>query len=345
MLVKFLKAAINKKASDLILVANTPPTFRIAGKLVKTEYSPLTSSETKQLSYEMMSSEQIEIFERDYELDFSYLVEDIGRFRVNVHYQRGTVASAIRCLPEEVPSFEELGLPLPVKDFARQRSGLVLITGPAGSGKSTTLASLVDIINKERSCHIVTIEHPIEYTHSNKKSLIEQREVYVDTHSFKSALKHALRQSPDVILIGEMRDTETIETAITAAETGHLILATLHTIDASQAIDRIVDSFSDAKQQQIRSQLSMCLKGVVAQILLPKADGEGQVLAAEVMVVNQAISTAIRNGKTAQIYSSMQTGRTYGMQTMNNALKDLYDRSLVKYEDILPYIKERTLIK
>ena len=343
-LTDLLKTTVEKNASDLILVAGTPPTLRIAGQLVKLECDSLTPSETKQLSYEMMSSEQIEVFERDYELDLSYTVTGLGRFRVNLHYQRGNVASAIRYLPEKVPSFEELGLPEFVRSLARKRRGLVLITGPAGSGKSTTLASLVDIINTERACHIVTIEQPIEYIHRDKKSLIEQREVYVDTHSFKSALKHALRQSPDVILIGEMRDTETIETAITAAETGHLILATLHTIDAGQTVDRIVDSFSGEKQQQIRAQLSMCLQGVVAQLLLPKADGQGQVLAAEVMIVNQAISNAIRTGKTAQIYSSIQTGRAYGMQTMDNALKELYNAGLVKYEDILPHVKDRLLI-
>lgn len=344
MLIELLKKTVEKNASDLILVADAPPTLRIAGALVKLQRDPLTSSETKQLAYEMMNSEQMKKFNQDYELDLSQTLTGLGRFRVNIHYQRGSVAIAIRYLPEKVPCFEELGLPEPVRNLVRKRRGLILITGSAGSGKSTTLASLVDLINTERACHIVTIEHPIEYIHCDKKSLIEQREVYVDTHSFKNALKHALRQSPDVILIGEMRDAETIKTALTAAETGHLILATLHTIDACQAVDRIVDSFQGEKQQQIRSQLSMCLQGVVAQILLPRSDGQGQILAVEVMKVNQAIKTAIRNGKTAQIYSSIQTGKTYGMQTMDNSLKALYNAGLVKYEDILPHVKDRTVV-
>jgi twitching motility protein PilT len=244
-----------------------------------------------------------------------------------------------------IPRFEDLRLPESARNLALKRRGLVLITGPAGSGKSTTLAALIDIINSERACHIITIEDPIEYVHTNKRSIVEQREVYTDTHSFNEALKHVLRQSPDVILIGEMRDADTIKTAITAAETGHLVLATLHTIDACQTIDRIIDIFPAEQQQQVRAHLSMCFQGIIAQTLLPRAEGTGQILAAEVMMITDAIGAAIRSGKNAQIYSYIQTGRMYGMQTLDYALKELYTTGLIHYEAAAPYVRDLTYFR
>jgi len=308
--------------------------------LVTIEGEKLTEADTKRLVYALLNAEQIEKFEREWELDFSTTVPNLGRFRVNVHYQKNNVAAAIRYLSMDIPRFEDLGLPKSARELALKRRGLVLITGPSGSGKSTTLAALIDIINSERACHIITIEDPIEYVHTNKRSIVEQREVYTDTHSFAEALKRVLRQSPDVILIGEMRDADTIKTAITAAETGHLILATLHTIDACQTIDRIIDIFPAEQQQQVRAQLSMCLQGIIAQTLLPRAVGIGQILAAEVMMMTDAIGAAIRSGKNAQIYSYIQTGRIYGMQTLDYALKELYTSGLIDYEAAVPYVRD-----
>ena len=293
----------------------------------------------------MLDTEQIEKFEREWELDFSTTVPDLGRFRVNVHYQKNSVAVAIRYLSMDIPRFEDLGLPQSSRELALKRRGLVLITGPSGSGKSTTLAALIDVINSERACHIITIEDPIEYIHTNKRSIVEQREVYTDTHSFDEALRRVLRQSPDVILIGEMRDADTIKTAITAAETGHLVLATLHTIDACQTLDRIIDIFQAEQQQQVRTQLSMSLQGIIAQTLLPRAEGTGQILAAEVMVMTDAIGAAIRSGKNAQIYSYIQTGRMYGMQTLDYALKELYTKGLIDYEAAAPYVRDMTYFR
>jgi twitching motility protein PilT len=340
-----LQITVDRKASDLIISNDAPPTLRVGGDLVAVKGKKLAGVDTKSLVYALLNDEQIEKFEKEWELDFSTTVPNLGRFRVNVHYQKNSVAASIRYLSMDIPHFEDLGLPEAARNLALKRRGLVLITGPSGSGKSTTLAALIDIINSERACHIITIEDPIEYVHKNKRSIVEQREVYTDTHSFDEALKHVLRQSPDVILIGEMRDADTIKTAITAAETGHLILATLHTIDACQTIDRIIDIFPAEQQHQVRAQLSMCLQGIVAQTLLPRADGTGQILATEVMVMTDAIGAAIRSGRNAQIYSYIQTGRMHGMQTLDYALKELYAAGLINYEAAAPYVRDMTYFR
>jgi len=340
-----LTSLVKQKASDLIITSDAPPTLRVAGEIMPIGTEKLHKEDAKRLVYSLLTEEQIKKFEEEWELDFSKTVADLGRFRINAHYQRGTVAAAIRYLSMDIPNFGDLGLPEPVRELARKRRGLVLITGPAGSGKSTTLAALIHLINTERACHIITIEDPIEFVHQNKRSIIEQREVYTDTHSFSEALRRVLRQSPDVILIGEMRDADTMRTAITAAETGHLVLATLHTIDACQTVDRIVDTFPPEQQQQVRAQLSMSLRGIVAQTLLPKADGLGQVVAAEVMVMTTPISSAIRSGRHAQIYSFIQTGRAHGMQTLDFSLKELFSRGLIDYDAAAPHVKDMTFFK
>ena len=337
---KLLQIVVERMASDLILAVDAPPILRVGGELIPIEGERLTEEYTKNLVYSLMNAEQIEKFEQEWELDFSTTVPHLGRFRVNVHYQKNSVAAAIRYLSMDIPRFEDLGLPEAVRDLARKRRGLVLITGPSGSGKSTTLAALIDIINIERACHVITIEDPIEYVHTNKQSIVEQREVHTDTYSFAEALRRVLRQTHDVILIGEMRDADTIKTAITASETGHLVLATLHTIDACQTVDRIIDVFPAMQQQQVHAQLSLCLQGIIAQTLLPRADGKGQILATEVMMMTSAISTAIRSGKNAQIYSYIQTGRMYGMQTLDYSLKELFTAGLIEYETALPHVKD-----
>jgi twitching motility protein PilT len=341
----YLKQMVARQASDLLIVAETPPTVRVSGELQPLAPEKLTASEARHLIYSLMNPEQIERFESAHELDFSRHHPELGRFRVNVHYQKGAVSAAIRHLATNIPRFEQLGLPDAVREFATKRNGLVLVTGPAGSGKSTTLAALIHLINTSRACHIITIEDPIEYVHTSEKSVVEQREVLTDTHSFAQALKHVLRQSPDVILIGEMRDLETISTALTAAETGHLVLATLHTIDACQTIDRIIDGFPADQQYQIRTQLSMALQGIIAQILLPRADGRGQVVAVEVMRLTPAISAAIRANKTSQIYSSIQTGKAHGMQTRDQALRALVEAGVIDYETALPFVKDLSYFK
>lgn len=336
---ELLKLSIQKKASDLHLTENSPPVLRIDGKLVLTDEKPLTREELKKFIYGILSDNQKEKFERDRELDFSLALEGMERFRVNVHIQKGSVEAAFRRIPQYVPSIHDLGLPPAVMDFARRPSGLVLITGPTGSGKTTTLASMIGVINQERACMIMCIEDPIEYVHKNKKAVIKQREVYSDTHSFAEALKRCLRQDPDVIVVGEMRDLETISTALTAAETGHLVLATLHTPDASQTVERIIDVFPSHQQQQVRVQLSACLQGVASQILLPRVGGEGRALASEVLVVTPAVRNLIRERSVEQIPTSIQTGIQYGMHTMDMSLKLLYEEGIVSYEDALAQVK------
>lgn len=336
---ELLKLSIQKKASDLHLTENSPPVLRIDGKLVLTNEKSLTKDDLKKSIYGILSDNQKEKFERDRELDFSLALEGLERFRVNVHIQKGSVEAAFRRIPQYVPSLHDLGLPPAIMDFARKPSGLVLITGPTGSGKTTTLASMIEVINQERACMIMCIEDPIEYVHKNKKAVIKQREVYSDTHSFAEALKRCLRQDPDVIVVGEMRDLETISTALTAAETGHLVLATLHTPDAPQTIERIIDVFPAYQQQQVRLQLSACLQGVASQILLPRAGGEGRVLASEILVVTPAIRNLIREQAVEQIPTAIQTGMQYGMHTMDTSLKLLYEEGLVSYEDVLAQVK------
>jgi len=329
---------INNAASDLHLVAGAPAAMRINGELIFSEQPKLTPDDTKNFSYALLSEERRHKFEKDKELDFSYsyLNEEKNlfcRFRVNLYIQRGSVALALRFIANEILTFADLKLPFILKDIARLRRGLILITGATGSGKSTTLAAIVDLINKERSCHIITLEDPIEYFHSHKKSLVSQREIGEDTSSFTWALREAVRQDPDVILVGEMRDLETISIAITAAETGHLVLATLHTTDAVQAIDRIIDVFPPHQQQQVRTQISITLQAVVAQQLAMHSDGKSRVPVVEIMIVNPAIRNLIREGKTYQIYSVIETGKEQGMQTLDQALQELIARKQIKQSD------------
>jgi twitching motility protein PilT len=323
-----------KKASDLHLVAGAAPAIRINGELFFTDKPKLTPDDVKRLSYEILSDQRKEKFEKDNELDFSYSYLNekrnlFCRFRVNLYVQRNSIALALRFIPNQILSFTDLGLPPIIKDIARKRRGLILVTGATGSGKSTTLATIVDMINAERSCHIITLEDPIEYFHSHKKSLVSQREIGQDTASFAFALRETLRQDPDVILVGEMRDLETISIAITAAETGHLVLATLHTTDAVQTIDRIIDVFPPHQQQQVRTQISITLQAVVSQQLVVKSDEQGRVPVVEIMVVNSAIRNLIREGKTYQIYSVIETCREQGMQTLDQALQELINRKLI----------------
>lgn len=324
-----LLLCIEKKASDLHITSNEPPVLRIDGKLVRTEFAPLNKQELKKMIYSILTNPQKEVFERDLELDFSLASPDLDRFRVNIHIQRGAVEAAFRRVPLTIPNIEELGLPEVVRDLARKPNGLVLVTGPTGVGKTTTLATMINLINNERESLIVCIEDPIEFVHTNKKSIIKQREVYSDTHSFAEALRHALRQDPNVIVVGEMRDLETISTTLTAAETGHLVLATLHTPDAPQTIQRIIDVFPPHQQRQVKLQLADSLQGVVSQLLLPKTQGQGRILATEVMIGTSAIKNLIREQEIEQIPTLMQTGSQYGMKTMDKSLKELFQQGLI----------------
>jgi twitching motility protein PilT len=318
---QLLEEMIQKRASDLHLTAGVPPEFRIDGVLVPAaEYEVLAPEITAQLAYSVMSDEQRKRFETTRELDFSFGIKNMARFRANVFLQRGVVTAAIRQIPYDILPMEKLGLPPVVKEFTARHRGLVLVTGPTGSGKSTTLASMIDRINGNRQSHIITIEDPIEYVHHHKKGIVNQREVGADTNSFPTALKYVLRQDPDIILIGEMRDLETISAAITIAETGHLVFATLHTNSAYEAVNRIVDAFPSDQRSMIFSQLAFTLEGVVTQQLVPRSRGTGRVMLAEVLVCTPAIKAVIRDGKTHQIYSLMQVGQKFGMQTMNQAL-------------------------
>jgi twitching motility protein PilT len=333
---QLLRAVVDKGASDLHVTTGTPPQLRIDGSLMPLKTSALGPVETKQLCYSVLTEEQKVAFERDNELDLSFGVKGLARFRGNIFVQRGAVAGVFRQIPFRILSFEELGLPPVIAKLSNLPSGLILVTGPTGSGKTTTLAAILDKINAERRSHILTIEDPIEFLHPNKLSVVNQREVGADTSSFKDALRYALRQDPDVVLIGELRDLETIEAALTISETGHLVLATLHTNSAIQSINRIVDVFPPFQQTQVRSQLSFVLQGVVTQMLVPNATGPGRNLAIEVLIPNQAIKNLIREDKAHQIYSSMQTGQTNsGMQTMNQSLLSLYLRRLVSREEII----------
>ena len=316
--------------SDLHLTVGVHPAVRVNGELKRlTEFPELNGSEIRRMVYAILTQKQREKFEAEHELDTSHSIPGRGRFRVNVFLQRDSVGAVMRSIPYEIVPLETLGLPPAVAQFAQLPRGLVLVTGPTGSGKSTTLASLVDIINTTKPCHIMTVEDPIEFLHTHKMAVVNQREVGEDTHSFAQALKHVLRQDPDVILVGEMRDLETIHTAITAAETGHLVFGTLHTQDAPQSVDRIIDVFPAHQQQQVRVQLASALQGVVTQQLIPTADGKGRACAAEVLVATPAVRNLIREGKTHQIYSSMQAGGKYGMQTMDQALATLVKGGLV----------------
>ncbi|MER3500091.1 MAG: type IV pili twitching motility protein PilT [Candidatus Fervidibacterota bacterium] len=337
-----LKEVVRRNASDLHLCVGVPPVLRIDGQLYRMNFQPATPKQTQRLIYEILTDEQIQRFENNLELDFSYSLQDTARFRVNVYKERGCIAAAFRLIPRRIPTIRELELPTILEEIVMRPRGLVLVTGPTGHGKSTTLAAMINHLNNTKSLHIITIEDPIEYLHPHRKCIINQRELGEDTKSFPNALRAALREDPDVILVGEMRDPETIAIAITAAETGHLVLSTLHTNSAAETIDRIIDVFPPNQQPQIRVQLSMNLVAVISQQLLPRAPGAprnpfggGRIAAVEIMIANPAIRNLIREGKTYQIPSIIQTSAAEGMQTMDQALRDLYVRGLITYEDAI----------
>lgn len=331
---ELLSRMLEKGASDLHLIAGAPPLYRVDGRLVAFSSDILTPDEVLRLTYSVMNEQQRKIFEQKKEVDFSFGVQNLSRFRANVYLQRGCASSAIRLIPYRVEGLKELGLPPVVSDLTDRPNGLVLVTGPTGSGKSTTLAAMVDKINSEREGHILTIEDPIEFVHRHKKCMISQREVYQDTHSFADALRVALRQDPDVVLIGEMRDLETIQAALTIAETGHLTLATLHTNSATQTINRVVDVFPPGQKATIRMQLSMVLEGIVSQALLPRIGG-GRVVACEILVANQAIRSLIRDDKVHQMQGMLEVGQKHGMQTMNAEFARLFHQGIISKIDAL----------
>jgi twitching motility protein PilT len=330
-----LRMVVEKGGSDLHLCVGVPPIIRIDGQLTPTPLDRVTPQESQRLVYDILTDEHIQRFESQLELDMSYSLAKVSRFRVNVFKDKGTIASAFRVIPTRIPTLDELGLPRVLQDLSRKKRGLILVTGPTGSGKSTTLAAMINQINQERSDHIITIEDPIEYLHQHGRSIINQRELGMDTKAFANALRAALREDPDVILVGEMRDNDTISTAITCAETGHLVLSTLHTNNASQTVDRMVDVFPPGQQEQIRFQLSNNLEAVLCQQLLPKSGGPGRVCAMEVMTCTPAIRNLIREAKAHQITSSIQTSANVGMQTMDQSLRDLYQRGSITYEEAL----------
>jgi twitching motility protein PilT len=331
-----LKRMLAENASDLHITAYSPMQFRIDDNITPIDKKILSPQDAKEITYSLLSKEQIDEFEKELELDFAFGIEEVARFRVNVFMQRSMIGCAIRLIPFKIMSFEECGLPVKVvTDFCNMPKGLVLVTGATGSGKSTSLASMVDYINTNSACHIITVEDPIEFVHKNKKAIVDQREVYKDTHSFSASLKHVLRQDPDVILIGEMRDLETIESALIIAETGHLVFATLHTSDCTQTVNRVIDVFPAHQQQQIRTQLSFILLGILSQQLIPKAKGSGRVLATEVLIATPAVRNLIREQKIHQLYSVIQTGQKDGMCTMNQCLSELYNKGKISYEEAI----------
>jgi len=332
---QLLKAMVEKGASDLHITTGSPPQLRVDGELVPLKTAPLTPVETKQLCYSILTDAQKHKFEEENELDLSFGVKGLSRFRANVYLQRGVVSMAIRQIPYEIMAFESLGLPTSVREFTNRTKGLVLVTGPTGSGKSTTLAAMLDRINSTRPAHIMTIEDPIEYIHHHKRCIVNQREVNADTDSFVTALKYVLRQDPDVILIGEMRDRETFAAALTIAETGHLVFATLHTNSTFEAVNRIVDSFPSDQQKQIYTQLAFVMEGVVTQQLVPRQRGGGRAMVAEVLVCTPAVKAVIREGKTHQIYSLMQAGQKFGMQTMNQGLMQAVQDKSISVEEAM----------
>ena len=330
---ELLQTLVEVNGSDLHLTTQTPPQIRVHGKLQMLDLPPLGPAETKGLAYSVLTDSQKKRFEETLELDFSFGIRGLARFRCNVFNQRGAVAAVYRVITEQIKGFEELGLPQVLATLADRPRGLVLVTGPTGSGKSTTLAAMIDKINTERREHILTIEDPIEYIHPHKGCIVNQREVHSDTHGFAAALRAALREDPDIVLIGELRDLETIESALRIAETGHLTFATLHTNSAAQTINRVIDVFPAHQQGQIRTQLSLVLEGIVCQALLPRADGQGRVISLEVLIPTPAIRNLIRDDKVHQIYSTMQTGQEkFGMQTMNQSLATLYQKRLITLE-------------
>lgn len=333
---EILEIAKGMKASDVHITVGVPPKIRVNGQLINMDFPMLSSADTEALLEPLMNDKQKETFRKTGEVDFSYALEDVGRYRVNIFRQRGSVAAALRIVASEPPRPEQLGLPPSVVNLYKKRRGLILVTGPTGSGKSTTLASLINQINEASAQHVITLEDPIEYLHAHKKAMVNQREVGMDTLSYANALRAALREDPDVILVGEMRDLETISTAVTAAETGHLVLSTLHTIGAASTIDRIIDVFPPHQQQQIRVQLSMVLESIISQQLIPTTSN-GRVAAFEVLHSTPAIRNLIREGKTFQIPSMMQTNKKIGMQTMDDAIFDLFNLGIINRNNALNY--------
>lgn len=338
---ELVQQLVERGGSDLHISAGSPPMIRVNGRLVSTEQEVIDPDVAQKIIYSILDNEQILRFEKQMELDMSFGIAGLGRFRTNVFYQRGTIGAVMRVVPYELKTLGELGLPVKVcEEVCARQKGLVLVTGATGSGKSTTLASMIDHINRTRNDHIIIIEDPIEFVHRNKACLVHQREVGTDTHTFREALRTVLRQDPDVIMIGEIRDQETIASALTIAETGHLTLATLHTNDVVQTINRLIDVFPAHQQQQIRTQLSFCLEAVFCQQLLPRADGRGRVMASEIMIATSAVRSLIREDKAHQLMSLIQTGGRYGMRTMNQAIHDLYRQHLVTYDDALAHSPE-----
>ncbi len=333
---ELLEQMVQMGASDLHLTVGSPPVVRVDGKLQRMPHDMLTAEVIKKIAYSMLNEKQKLKFEQNWELDFSFGIESMSRFRANMFMQRGNIAVALRQIPYKIRTFEELDLPKVIAEFAKLPRGLVLVTGPTGSGKSTTLASIIDKINRERPVHIITVEDPIEYLHRHQMALINQREVYSDTPSFSSALKYALREDPDVVLVGEMRDLETIEAALSISETGHLAFATLHTNSCAETINRIVDVFPTNQQEQIRVSLSFCLQAVVSQTLVPQVGG-GRALALEIMIATPAIRAIVRDDKIHQLYSMIQSGQKFGMKTMNQSLGDLYQTGKITLNDAMSY--------
>jgi len=337
----FLREMIERGASDLHLTTASPPLIRLHGELTPLAHPPLGATDTKNLCYSLLTEQQKKKFEEDSELDFSFCIKGVSRFRGNLYLQKGAIGGAFRMIPYQTPQLQNLVLPPSVPDLCNLPRGLVLVTGPTGSGKSTTLAAMIDKVNRERHEHIVTVEDPIEFVHEHKSCLVNQREVFADTQSFAQALKHILRQDPDIALVGEMRDRETIEAALVIAETGHLVFSTLHTNSAVQTINRIIDVFSPHQQAQVRAQLSLVLQGVISQQLIPRRDGRGRVMAAEVMIPNPAIRNLIREEKVHQLYSQMQVGQSkFGMQTMSQSLIALVQRNLISPEEAIGHATE-----
>lgn len=340
-----LSKTAKEKASDLHITVAVPPVIRINGRLERIGDEPLTPQDIAGLVKQMLTEKQFQELDSKGELDLSFSHPGLGRFRVNAFKQRGSYGMAIRVVSLHIPTMEELGLPPVLKALGKKQRGLLLVTGPTGSGKSTTLAAIIDFINKERSCHILTLEDPIEYLHKHQRSIVNQREIGNDSNSFSSALRAALRQDPDVILVGEMRDLETIEISLTAAETGHLVLSTLHTIGAAKTVDRIIDVFPPHHQQQIKIQLATVLEGIISQQLLPKLDEEGRVAALEILVATPAIRNLIREGKTHQLQTSIQTGGRFGMKTMDYSLGELYRQGLISRETALNHAVDRDMLE
>lgn len=334
-IIDLLRYAQDRSASDLHLIAGLSPVLRVSGEIITADIEPLTPEQTSDLILSCIPPEKRKSLDRDMQLCYSLKIPDAGYFRIAVYYEQGTLGASVRIGASSIKTPEELGLPASVPELVRRTAGLILVTGPTGSGKTTTLNSMIDMINRERRCKIITVEDPIEYVHSNKRSIVVQQEVHTDTKSFSSALVHILRQDPDVIAVGEMRDLETISMALTAAETGHLVISTLHTPDAPQTIDRIVDVFHAAQQNQVRMQLANSLEGIVSQQLVPKMGADGRVLASEVMLATPAVRNIVREGKPSQLYNVMATGVASGMRTMDLCLRELYQQGIIGYDAAL----------